>query len=124
VTNRFNTGEGQQETAIVTSTGEFVVAWDFAKVKKGLLDKYDIKKYEDRVVQDNFKFGDDKEIVSLFVSCILHPKLWCAQMKLTRLFADCGDGEQCCRCQQESFTTTHTRIPRFTQRFEESVEYC
>jgi hypothetical protein len=70
VTNRFNTGEGQQETAIVTSTGEFVVAWDFAKVKKGLLDKYDIKKYEDRVVQDNFKFGDDKEIVSLFVPCI------------------------------------------------------
>lgn len=69
---RFNTGEGAQENAIVTSTGEFVVAWDFAKVKKGLLDKYEIKKYEDHVVQDNFKFGDDKEIVSfssLYVVC-------------------------------------------------------
>jgi len=60
---RFNTGEGKQENAIVTSTGEFVIAWDFAKVKKGQLDKYEIKKYEDFVVQDNFKFGDDKEII-------------------------------------------------------------
>jgi VID27 C-terminal WD40-like domain len=62
---RFNQGEGQEENAIVTSTGQFVIAWDFAKVKKGHLDKYDIKKYEDHVVQDNFKFGDDKEIVRI-----------------------------------------------------------
>ncbi|CAL1700728.1 unnamed protein product [Somion occarium] len=60
---RFNMGEGQEENAIVTSTGQYVVAWDFAKVKKGQLDKYEIKKYEDHVVQDNFKFGDDKEII-------------------------------------------------------------
>lgn len=38
-------GEGQEENAIVTSTGQFVVAWDFAKVKKGHLDKYEIKKW-------------------------------------------------------------------------------
>ncbi|EGO01947.1 hypothetical protein SERLA73DRAFT_166460 [Serpula lacrymans var. lacrymans S7.3] len=62
-TARFNMGAGQEENAIVTSTGQFVVAWDFAKVKKGQLDKYEIKKYEDMVVQDNFKFGDDKEII-------------------------------------------------------------
>lgn len=60
---RFNQGEGQTENTIVTSTGQFVIAWDFAKVKKGFNDKYEIKKYEDHVVQDNFKFGDDKEIV-------------------------------------------------------------
>ena len=47
----------------MTSTGQYVIAWDFAKVKKGKLDHYEIKKYEDQVVQDNFKFGDDKEIV-------------------------------------------------------------
>lgn len=32
-------------------------------MKKGKYDAYEIKKYEDHVVQDNFKFGDDKEIV-------------------------------------------------------------
>ena len=38
-------GENQEENAIVTSTGEYVVAWDFKKVKKGYLDRYHIKKY-------------------------------------------------------------------------------
>jgi hypothetical protein len=52
----------------VTSTGQYVIAWDFAKVKKGQMDKYEIKKYEDLVVQDNFRFGDDKEIVSVYVA--------------------------------------------------------
>lgn len=60
---RFNMGPDQEENAIVTSTGQFVVAWDFAKVKKGMVDKYEIKKYEDNVVQDNFKFGDSREII-------------------------------------------------------------
>ena len=61
---RFNTGTGQDEKAIVTSTGQFVIAWDFAKVKKGIVDKYEIKKYEDAVVQDNWKMNSDSEIVS------------------------------------------------------------
>jgi len=39
-----------------------------AKVKKGKYDQYEIKKYEDYVVQDNFKFGDDKEIVRKFTT--------------------------------------------------------
>ncbi|KAA1466428.1 VID27 cytoplasmic protein [Dentipellis sp. KUC8613] len=60
---RFNLGEGQEENAIVTSTGQYVIAWDFGKVKKGQMDRYEIKKYEDLVVQDNFRFGDDKEII-------------------------------------------------------------
>ncbi|KAI0092847.1 VID27 cytoplasmic protein [Irpex rosettiformis] len=82
---RFNTGEGQQENAIVTSTGEFVIAWDFGKVKKGFLDKYDIKKYEDHVVQDNFKFGDDKEIVcgcfSDVLFSLLRHSLFCRSLR-------------------------------------------
>ncbi|KIY74067.1 VID27 cytoplasmic protein [Cylindrobasidium torrendii FP15055 ss-10] len=60
---RFNQGEGQTENAIVTSTGKYIIAWDFGKVKKGMLDRYEIKLYEDQVVQDSFRFGDDKEIV-------------------------------------------------------------
>lgn len=42
---RFNIGEDTEENAIVTSTGQFVIAWDFKKVKKGQLDKYEVKKY-------------------------------------------------------------------------------
>ena len=66
--SRFNVGEGQDENAIVTSTGQYVIAWDFGKVKKGQMDQYEIKKYEDLVVQDNFRFGDDKQIVSPSIS--------------------------------------------------------
>ncbi|GLB33876.1 putative VID27-domain-containing protein [Lyophyllum shimeji] len=60
---KFNQGQGQEENAIVTSSGPFVIAWDFKKVKKGHLGQYEIKKYEDLVVQDNFRFGDDKNII-------------------------------------------------------------
>lgn len=84
---RFNIGEGKEENAIVTSTGRFIIAWDFAKIKKGKGDSYVIKRfahlfnligninfllvlfylrYDDDVVQDNFRFGDDNEIVSIF----------------------------------------------------------
>ncbi len=41
---RFNAGEGQEENAIVTSTGQFVVAWDFRKIKRNDFDSYVIKK--------------------------------------------------------------------------------
>ena len=42
--SRFNVGQDQDENSIVTSTGQYVIAWDFAKVKKGQMDKYEIKK--------------------------------------------------------------------------------
>lgn len=42
---RFNMGEGKEENAIVTSTGRYVIAWNFAKIKKGRLDDYVIKKW-------------------------------------------------------------------------------
>jgi hypothetical protein len=41
---RFNTGPDTKETAIITSVGEYVIAWNFDKVKKGKLDTYQIKK--------------------------------------------------------------------------------
>lgn len=65
LSHRFNQGEGQEEVAIITSSKEYVIAWDFKKVKKGRLDAYEIKKYEEAVVQDNFRYGDDKNIVSI-----------------------------------------------------------
>lgn len=42
---RFNTTQNSTETSIVTSSGRFVIAWNFAKVKQGRLDAYEIKQY-------------------------------------------------------------------------------
>lgn len=38
-------GVDHEETSIVTSSGSFVIAWDFKKVQKGILDSYEIKQY-------------------------------------------------------------------------------
>lgn len=60
---RFNTGIDEDEKTIVTSTGPYVVTWNFRRVKSGKLDDYQIKKYADNVVADNFKFGADRNII-------------------------------------------------------------
>jgi len=62
-TAKFNTGYNQLEKSIVTSTGEFVVAWNFRQVKNGILDAYSIKRYDETIVADGFKFGGDRDIV-------------------------------------------------------------
>lgn len=62
-TAHFNTGEGKEETTIITSTGSFVVTWSLKKVLQGRRDPYSIKRYSDEVKADNFKFGSDKNIV-------------------------------------------------------------
>lgn len=60
---RFNTGEGTNETSIVTSTGPFVVTWQMKKVLKGNKDAYNIKRYTEEVKADNFKYGTDKNVI-------------------------------------------------------------
>jgi len=60
---RFNTGEHAMEKTIVTSTGPFVITWNFRRVKQGKLYDYQIKRYSDNIVADNFRFGQDKSIV-------------------------------------------------------------
>lgn len=54
---------GDLEKTIVTSTGPFVIAFNFRAVKAGRLREYKIKRYDDTIVADNFRFGDDREIV-------------------------------------------------------------
>ncbi|ORY06086.1 Vid27 family protein [Basidiobolus meristosporus CBS 931.73] len=60
---KFNTSEAEDERTIVTSTGPYVITWNFRRVKQGRLDDYQIKRYTDTVVADNFKFGEDRNIV-------------------------------------------------------------
>lgn len=60
---RFNTGEGKEETTIISATGPFVVTWSLKKVLQGRRDPYSIKRYSDEIKADNFSFGSDKNIV-------------------------------------------------------------
>ena len=62
---RFNAGlSGEPERTIVTSTGPFIVAWNFRQVKSGNINNYTLRRFSEEVVADNFKFGGDREIVS------------------------------------------------------------
>ncbi|XAO25637.1 hypothetical protein I312_104465 [Cryptococcus bacillisporus CA1280] len=73
---RFNTGIHEAEKSIVTSTGNYVITCEFQSMenvahekgnfrmlKQGRTDAYQIKRYDSRVVADNFKFGADKNII-------------------------------------------------------------
>lgn len=60
---RFNSGQGELEKSIITSTGPYVITWNFRKVKGGRLHEYSIKKYTEDVVADNFKYGADRSII-------------------------------------------------------------
>lgn len=61
---RFNAAlTGEPEKTIVTSTGPFIVAWNFRQVKAGNIHNYTLRRFSDDVVADNFKFGGDREIV-------------------------------------------------------------
>lgn len=61
---KFNAGPDTAEKSIVTSTGPFVVSWSLDRVvAKGELHKYRIRRYEDEVKADNFRFGSDKDVI-------------------------------------------------------------
>lgn len=60
---RFNTGEGVDETSIITATGPFIVTWNMKKVLRGSKDPYSIKRYAEEVKADNFKYGSDKNVI-------------------------------------------------------------
>ncbi len=60
---RFNTGEGLEETSIITATGPFIVTWSMKKIIRGSKDPYSIKRYAEEVKADNFRYGSDKNVV-------------------------------------------------------------
>lgn len=60
---RFNTGEGKDETTIITATGPFIITWSMKKILAGQRDPYSIKRYAEEVKADNFRYGSDKNIV-------------------------------------------------------------
>lgn len=60
---RFNTGVDNKETSIITATGPFIVTWSLKKVLKNHKDPYTIKRYDEVVKADDFKYGSDKNVI-------------------------------------------------------------
>lgn len=60
---KFNTGEGAEETSIITATGPYIIEWNLKRVLRGGKGAYKIKRYEDDVKADDFKFGSDKNVI-------------------------------------------------------------
>lgn len=60
---KFNADPDGKETSIITSTGPFLVTWSLKKVVSGQADSYQIKRYSDQVIADNFEFGSDKNVI-------------------------------------------------------------
>ncbi|KAL2163248.1 hypothetical protein VTH06DRAFT_5304 [Thermothelomyces fergusii] len=60
---KFNTGEGAEETSIITATGPYIIEWSLKKVLSGRKAPYLIKRYTDDVKADDFKFGTDKNVI-------------------------------------------------------------
>ncbi|PHH90844.1 hypothetical protein CDD83_2510 [Cordyceps sp. RAO-2017] len=60
---KFNTGEGTEETSIITATGPYIIEWNLKRVLRGTKGAYRIKRYEDNVKADDFKFGSDKNVI-------------------------------------------------------------
>ena len=60
---RFNTGIDDKETSIITATGPYIITWNMKKVLSNHKDQYAIRRYEEEVKADNFKFGSDKNVI-------------------------------------------------------------
>ena len=58
--NFCSTGE---ESSIVTSTGKFLVTWNFKKVRKGILNEYQIKKLDTKPVDNQFQVDREQKIL-------------------------------------------------------------
>jgi len=82
---QFNAGNNA-EKHILTSTGKFLITWDFEKMKKEfykndknleqcIIREYQIKKYEYNIILDKFRYKDDKSIVVLFQNDVCLSKI-------------------------------------------------
>lgn len=60
---RFNNGDSVKENSIVTSTGDYLVTWNFEKVKRGILKSYIIKKMHSLAVEGQFQFNNEEKVL-------------------------------------------------------------
>lgn len=62
---KFNVGDKICDTNIITSLGEYIVSWNFAKVKKGNKSDYKIKKMSQLVKNNEFIYNKAEMIVTM-----------------------------------------------------------
>ncbi|KAA1075251.1 hypothetical protein PGT21_032159 [Puccinia graminis f. sp. tritici] len=72
---KFNQGDGEVERKIITAIGPYIIEFDL----KSILDKnkktqYTLKRYQQNVVGDNFRWGNDKDIVVALESDVIMEK--------------------------------------------------
>lgn len=59
----FNTGINQEEQTIVTSSGPFAISWSLKKILKGQRKPYTMRRYDSKIIEDNFQFGTDRNVI-------------------------------------------------------------
>ena len=62
---RFNIDKNTGETNIITSIGEYIINWNFTKVLKGILNDYKIKKVNQNVLANMFKYNKSQIVVTM-----------------------------------------------------------
>lgn len=62
---RFNVSKVDGETNIITSLGDYVINWNFSRIKKGILDDYKVKRVFQNVVDNQFKFNRNQIVLTM-----------------------------------------------------------
>jgi len=59
---RFDIGEGL-ERSIITSTGPYMITWNLRRLKLNHDDSYRIRRCDDTIISENFRYNENKNIV-------------------------------------------------------------
>ena len=62
---RFNVNKEEGETNIITSTGDYIINWNFSKVIKGITDDYKIKRANQNILDSQFKYNKGQIVVTM-----------------------------------------------------------
>jgi len=62
---KFNISQTDGETNIITSTGDYIINWNFSKVIKGITDDYKIKKANQKILDSQFKYNKGQIVVTM-----------------------------------------------------------
>ncbi|PLW08610.1 hypothetical protein PCANC_20720 [Puccinia coronata f. sp. avenae] len=70
---KFNRGTGDIEKSIITSIGPYIITFDLKSILSGKT-LYTLKRYQENVVSDNFRWGNDKDIFVTLESDVIMEK--------------------------------------------------